>query len=417
MKKKLLVLKIVINKNMFSKVVFKLPELRKGKIVIKGICSLSIVIASLALLFPFSLVSCQQRPTNQYSKIDSLHLSYNKELNDIARFVAGYGVDSTSSLSSLANLNVYKKYQKDLQDGWVKFDKVAEKYKSFAKSEIVPPYDTVSTLFYPFSGPDFLFANILFPNVKKIIMMGLEKPGSIPTFPSSRDSLSKVLELYKSSIEDVIHLSFFRTLDMNKELANHAIDGTLPVLLLFLSRSGMYINDINYFKLADDGKPLLLDYKAHKNADAVEIKYFNSSDTSLRSLIYLSTNVADPALKSNKPFYNYLNNIDRQCVTFVKSATYLMHKSYFSIIRNTCLNHSILILQDDSGIGYKYFDKNIWDIQLYGKYTRPIKLFEEFYEPDYYNAFQTSKVKPLNFRIGYSNPSNLLMAKRKIVKN
>ena len=99
--------------------------------------------------------------------------------------------------------------------------------------------------------------------------------------------------------------------------------------------------------------------------------------------------------------------------TFVKSATYLMHKSYFSIIRNTCLDKSAMILQDDSGIGFKFFKKDKWNIQLYGTYSKPIKLFEDFFEPDYLEAFKTEKVKPLHFRIGYSPKSNLLMAIKK----
>jgi len=72
-----------------------------------------------------------------------------------------------------------------------------------------------------------------------------------------------------------------------------------------------------------------------------------------------------------------------------------------------------VILQDDSGIAFHYFDPLVWDIQLYGSYTKPIPLFEEFFEQDLYEAYQTRKVKKLNFRIGYHPQSNLLFAKRK----
>lgn len=91
-----------------------------------------------------------------------------------------------------------------------------------------------------------------------------------------------------------------------------------------------------------------------------------------------------------------------------------MHKSYFSTIRNISLTHSMLILQDYTGIAFTFFDKNKRDIQLYGQYNGPITLFEKFYEPDLYAAYQTQMVNPLNFRIGYGylNPSNLLMAKK-----
>jgi len=336
-------------------------------------------------------------------------------VNDVALFVAGYMPSEKSPLHPLTATPAWKKYQQEMTLGWGKFEKEAEKFKMFARNEITPPFDTMHTLFYPFSGPDFLFANIFFPNVKKMVLIGLEKPGSIPSFPLNNDSLKRTLELYKVAIEDVIQLSFFRTLDMNKELANRVIDGTTPILLLFLARSQMTVHAVNYYKIKPDGNLHPLAYASRREAEVVEIKYTAKNDTTMRSLLYLSTNLADPALKKNLAVSNFLSRVDIGCVTMVKSATYLMHKPYFSFIRNICLNHSNFILQDDSGIAFKFFDTTIWSLQGYGQYTRPIKLFAEFYEPDYSQFFKTSRIKPLPFRIGYSNPSNLLIAKRKIL--
>ncbi len=358
------------------------------------------------------LCSCKNSTElrSQTKKVCINHGNYS--FNQTARFIAGMPIDSTSTYYTLSQSKDWKKYVKETDEGWKKFSNVAEKYRKFAQAEINPPYDTVSTLFYPFSGPDFLFANIMFPNAKKMILIGLESPGSIPDFAHVGKDLASVLEMYKIAIEDVIRLSFFRTLDMKEQLANEAIDGTTPILMLFLARSNKIIDTITYFQLNEKGIMVDIPYSEHKKANGVAIRYFSENDTVVRTIYYLSTNLADPALKQNKAFYNFLDRLDYNCVTFVKSATYLMHKSYFSIIRNTCLNHSIFILQDDSGIAYKFFDKKLWEIQLYGKYTKPIKLFEEFYEPDLYEAYQKMRVKPLNFRIGYSNPSNLLIARK-----
>lgn len=335
--------------------------------------------------------------------------------NDVALFVAGYQPPQRSPLWRLAQTPAWKRYQREMDMGWSKFERVSESFKIFARTEITPPFDTIRTLFYPFSGPDFLFANIFFPNVKKMVLIGLEKPGSIPVFPVQQDSLRKTLEMYKVAIEDVIQLSFFRTLDINKELANQIIDGTTPILLLFLARSQMYVHSVTYHKIRPDGTLQPLPYPSRRIADIVEIRYSAKGDTVQRTIQYLSTNLADPALKKNISVSNFLSRVDSPCVTLVKSATYLMHKSYFSFVRNICLSHSVFILQDDSGIAFKYFDKNVWELQGYGTYTKPIKLFEEFYEPDYRQFFNSTKIKPLPFRIGYSNPSNLLIAKKKSV--
>jgi hypothetical protein len=332
-------------------------------------------------------------------------------LNDIADFFTGIPVEKSSFLYDYSQTPEWEEYSHESQVAWARFDSVAKKYKDFSKKEIQEPYNNIKTLFYPFSGPDFLFANILFPNVDKMYLIGLESPGSVPVIDSTlRDSLKTVLNLYKVSIEDVTQLSFFRTIDMKNELGNKAIDGTTPILMLFLAKSGKEIVSVT---------PMLLDKKGelkktdNKHASAVKIEYTDKGDDKIKQIIYLSTNLADPTLSQNTPFMNFLNGLEDNMVTFVKSATYLMHKSYFSIIRNTCLNKSKFILQDDSGIAFKFFKKDKWDIQLYGTYSKPIKLFEDFYEKDYYDAFKTDNPKPLKFRIGYSPKSNLLIAIKK----
>jgi hypothetical protein len=362
--------------------------------------------------------ACSQCTNQNNQNADSISVVSEKTLpplNDIANFIAGKKVVQQPELTKLCESKEWKEYAAESEIAWKKFENVAKKYRSFAKSEIKAPYATIKTLFYPFSGPDFLFANIVFPDVDKIILIGLESPGSIPQFENlHKDSLRPLLELYKVAIEDVIQLSFFRTVDMKDQLANNSIDGVTPILMLFLARSDKEIVQITSMYLDSTGKPTALDYSQKtEKSNVVEIQYKNKGENKIRSLFYLSTNLADPSLSKDKAFVNFLKNIDNNCLTFIKSATYLMHKSYFSIIRKTCLNHSALILQDDSGIAYKYFDQSKWDIQLYGNYSKPIKLFEEFYEPDLENAFNSSKPKPLKFRFGYNQLSSVLIATKK----
>ena len=338
-----------------------------------------------------------------------------EKLNDIAKFISGYEVSKSSELYELTQTPEWKAYETEAKTAWARFDSIAKKYSDFSKSEITAPYDTIKSLFYPFSGPDFLFANIMFPNVSKMVLIGLEGPGSVPLIDkSSKDSLKTILALYRVAIEDVTQLSFFRTIDMKNELGNKEIDGTAPIIMLFLCRAGKEIVSVTPMYLNKDGVPTpVANTKPLKQATVVEIVYHDKGSNVNKMVTYLSTNVADPSLSQNAPFLKYLKNMDNNCVSFVKSATYLMHKSYFGIIRNTTLNKSAFILQDDSGIGYKYFNKDKWNIQLYGTYTKPIKLFEEFFEQDYYDAFQNGHPKKLKFRIGYSPKSNLLIAKRK----
>ena len=335
------------------------------------------------------------------------------QLNDMARLIAGLPVDSTSKYYKYTQMPAWKKYEADSKALWDKFGTMAAKITEWKNKEIPAVNDTIQTLYYPFSGPDYLFANLFFPNAKNYILLGLESPGNVPVLKvSNNDDLKKLLDLYKVAIEDVVQLSFFRTNDMKVDLNSQVIDGTAPILMLFLARSGKEILDVTPMKLTMQGKLTPFETDSTEKADAVEVSFRNPKENIMRRIIYLSTNVADPTLSKNTPFMKFFDNLDSGNYTFIKSATYLMHKKYFSIIRNSVLNKSKVILQDASGIAFKFYDPAKWDISLYGTYEKPIDLFKDFYEPDLEAAFQKSS-KPIGFRYGYNKKSSLLFAKLK----
>jgi hypothetical protein len=68
-------------------------------------------------------------------------------------------------------------------------------------------------------------------------------------------------------------------------------------------------------------------------------------------------------------------------------------------------------LQDDSGIAYRFFDKTKWNIQLYGTYEKPIPVFNYCYQGDIKAAYAKGS-KPFDFKYGYGNGRNMLLAKR-----
>jgi hypothetical protein len=208
------------------------------------------------------------------------------------------------------------------------------------------------------------------------------------------------------------------TKKMKIELTNQDIDGTTPIIMLFLVREGKEILKIEPVTIDDNGEIIVKknfnDVK-HFNNRGVRFYYHNKGSEELRQLTYFSTNLADGTLSVNKPLLAFFDKMDGNIASYVKSASYLMHKTAFSTIRNTLLNKSIYHLQDDSGIPFKFFDSKKWDIQLYGSYIKPIKLFEKCIEDDLVLAYKdsTAKIKKLNFRIGYAPKSNLLLAKKK----
>ena len=120
----------------------------------------------------------------------------------------------------------------------------------------------------------------------------------------------------------------------------------------------------------------------------------------------------------NKPLQTYLNNMP-ECYTYLKSASYLLHYKFFTTLRNAILDKSQAILEDDTGIPFKYIPKDKWTFSLYGTYVTPVDNFSGVFQDDLQKAYQdtaTYKVKKLPFSLGYhwgTNNQNLLKAERK----
>ena len=89
--------------------------------------------------------------------------------------------------------------------------------------------------------------------------------------------------------------------------------------------------------------------------------------------------------------------------TFIKSASYLLHRNGFSNVRAAIMQNSKAVLQDASGVPYRYFVNAGWDTQLFGNYVRTLDMFRSYYQADLRAAYQAAAPEPLNFGIGYTN--------------
>ena len=142
---------------------------------------------------------------------------------------------------------------------------------------------------------------------------------------------------------------------------------------------------------------------------------FCQEDGEPRLLEYHCVNLSDPMLRKRPGFFKYL---ERDCtfVTYLKGASYLLHKTYFSRIRKFILSRSKTVVQDDSGIALHYFtdDKRTWKFDLFGKYTEPVSLFRKCFQPDLDSLYQMQGARRLGFGIGYNyrdRNSNLMIAR------
>jgi hypothetical protein len=265
-----------------------------------------------------------------------------------------------------------------------------------------------------FSGPDFLYANAFFPKASTYVMSGLEPTGPIPDLTKlSREALGHSLRNIEESLNSILAYSFFQTIDMRRTLVASRVTGTLPILYVFLARSGKTIRDVSLVKIDEDGNPQVENGAAPESANSargVKIE-FAGEDGRLQTLYYFDVNVANDGFKASgfARFCERLGTGD----AFIKSASYLMHRDHFSDVRDFLLEHTRLLLQDDSGIPVTHFDQASWQLRLFGHYSSPIELFANRYQSKLAELFDRGHAEAINFGIGYrwqAQSSNLMLA-------
>lgn len=263
--------------------------------------------------------------------------------------------------------------------------------------------DTTS-VFYPFSGGDFLHVNSLYPNANHYVMMAQESVGSIPDLTKMDKVQTK--EYIKAAdfiLRDIYAKSYFITMNMIKDTKSSPVNGMLPVLLWSVSKTGHTVTAVDELSVDENGKKTYTPFKVGQNsAKAVRISFGNKEKGILKTLTYYSCDISDPGIEKDKALAATLEALPpSNC--FVKSASYLMHYGTFTKIRNTVLEKAIYLVQDDTGIPYRYFDKTKFKMELYGNYVKPVSDFSEnLYQKEMVDAYKTREfMGVLPFSLGY----------------
>jgi len=354
--------------------------------------------------------------------VDSLQTEYNLNspldtfYDDVANYITGN--NTLKYFKQLQKDTIWIKHKKEIKNEWqyVKNSKV-DVISKWVQNRNYSELTKNSTLFYPFAGADFLYANLFYGNCKDYILLALEPTGLIMPLDTLNDSLRyDYLKQIKKSIYLSNRAGFFKTEDMEKEMNQITLNGTIHVLLYYIKSFGCNIINLSYFKIGEDGKPHYYSKVKNNKTQGVRIVFADTTQKSVKTLYYLSFNLWDENIRKNKQFIKFLDLFPNK-VALLKSASYLLHKDYFSVTRNYILNNTKMVLQDDSGIPYKYFDNDNWEVELYGQYSKVIDMFKEWYQPDLDSAYKASGKEPkLPFRIGYNikhNETPIIIAKRK----
>lgn len=395
------------------------------------------------LVFAAALAACSNETTEtidttdnnstdsmEVVEVEKPHYPEDRKFDDFANYIAGMEGKADSELKGLESSETWKNYKVAMDDVWKATNDKLPIMKDWSKREMGEANANGGTLFYPFSGPDFLHANVFFPEYENIVMIALEPIGTFPNMTEKANNEKDEIYLngVRKSLNMILGKSFFRTIAMASDFKGE-VDGNLPVLMQFMKRTNHKVLYQEEVALNPDGT-LTTDMGVLSDSTYVGSRYYFQRDGSdnVRTLTYFAVNLQNmpyvsrgglvaKGLETRTDLVTYLKRIDMKS-TYLKSASYLMHRPTFSIIRNIILDNSEFVLQDDSGIPIQYFDENKWDLTFYGNYASPISLFEERHQPDLKEVYSTGgdNVKSLPFGIGYQyhkGASNLMKAVKK----
>jgi hypothetical protein len=253
-------------------------------------------------------------------------------------------------------------------------------------------------------------------------LAGLEPVGEIADLTGlSPWDINGELRSLELSMGSLFNFSFFITQNMKTQLREGPVSGTLPILYVFLARTGKTIHEANFgsldehgdFQIAADPAREVSTEKSvrssiHSGAPGVKIVFSDGAGPK-QTLYYFSTNLVDGSL-DRSGFSLFLAKVG-PADSLIKSASYLLHNAHFASVRKLLLDRSANILQDDSGIPLAYFEPKKWRLQAFGHYAGPISIFANFYQPQMAALFQGAN--PIEFGIGYrwrKNESNFLLA-------
>ena len=344
---------------------------------------------------------------------------------ELSQFLSGLPLDEKNRFLKLSESASYKSYAKTINSYWEKIDSDYLKKVQPFKSEFMPVKGAANTAFYPLSGADFVNLNAFYPDANSNIMVGLEPAGKI-TDPNSLtpEQLKQGLNSIQSMVGEMAAQNYFTRKRMRREFANPHFSGTSPVLLIFMTRLGLKIDFWERVELDRTGK-LIPETEAHiadKNPDkieAVRIYFHKEKDMYSRELTFFRMYINENSAEENTAEGKYFVSQGRLNL-LLKSAEYVLQLPMYEKFIKTILARTDTVVQDDSAIPFKAFDRVAWDAKVFGVYTARARLQNTPNVPDQtdlQNEFKQN-AKNLPFKYGYgvlkgNDKSNLMVLIRK----
>jgi hypothetical protein len=319
-------------------------------------------------------------------------------LDDTARMLAGLKATGIGGHPMRLSAE-WQQHQTEMDKLWSDFKwRHQSPIEQWSNAEIDDLHNATG-LFYPFSGPDVIFAHHFFPHADTYVLCGLESCEPLPPMVGlSSNEIADGLNGLRNSLNTAMQFSFFVTKDMRNDLVSTRFRGVLPIMLVFLARTGHTIDSVDLVKLDISGTPQIV---SGSGAQGIMIRSRGRWGQPKR-VFYFRQDLSDSALSAGHPLLRFVSSLS-QPPAFLKSASYLMHGQNFGTIREYLLENCRAIVQDPSGIPYRELVKAGHNLRLYGNYQGTINIFREHQQADLIEAYvrKEHQAQPISFGIGY----------------
>lgn len=327
--------------------------------------------------------------------------------NNITAVLAGQK-GGAHDLNYLFDTLAWARHAVFIDSSWTRLEKKRlGAMKEWGRTELAQANSEATTVFYPFSGPDFLTAHAFFPNADHYIMLGLEPVGKLPDLAGFKaGEAAGYAADFQQSLADIFDKSYFITSRMLNDFRSQKVNGLLPVLAFFIQKSGGQLLDVRYLLRYEQDSISEVPYTfSDPTRKPFGVRVDFAQDGRQRSVYYFKYDVSNKLFNDTNIFYRYIDAHTQNSITYIKSASYLLHAGFMSNMRDLILRNSTAIIQDDTGIPYAHFEKaGEYETKLYGQYTRPVKDFPYLnLQKPLQEAFQrdSSHVGQLPFHLGY----------------
>ena len=265
---------------------------------------------------------------------------------------------------------------------------------------------------YPFSGADIVTPASFFQGADHLVLVADQFPDYVRkqvTTPGETDKECDIMMYFA-------RYGYFKTNDLTgKDSVSPRFHKLLSYNIALIDAK---INSINFLVIEENGGTTVYSRIDGIKPDGLGFLVTTPKGRDIK-IDYVRIDLSNKGVKLGNRFHAFLNGQIVDTV-FLKSASHLLQKPYFSNLANVITDKARNVVQDETGLDIEPLRK-AFDIRSYGKFDAPHPLWQNSESGQRLIKYLTDQttIEPLPFVIGYEKKSGslLLVSSRKPKSN